>query len=131
MLNPTKLLLIALIWFCKSTSLPKLYYNISNKRGISINKLRVCEKLGQKAVKLRLDSIYVTTKPIYEQFEPQIFFKKSKKMMTSFFPVSVLKPKSRPRPVLVSQNFCVLGRVSLDYSPVMYETFKKQNEKKH
>ena len=24
MLNPTKLLLIALIWFCKSTSLPKL-----------------------------------------------------------------------------------------------------------
>ena len=27
MLNPAKLLLIALIWFCKSTSLPKLYYN--------------------------------------------------------------------------------------------------------
>ena len=26
MLNPTKLLLIALIWFCKSTSLPKLYF---------------------------------------------------------------------------------------------------------
>ena len=42
-----------------STSLPKLYYNINNKRGVSINKLRVCEKLGQKAVKLRLDVKYL------------------------------------------------------------------------
>ena len=59
MLDPTKLLLIALIWFCKSTSLPKLNYNISNKRGISISKLQVCEKLGQKAVKLCLDVKYL------------------------------------------------------------------------
>ena len=59
MLNPTKLLLIALIWFCKSPSWPELYYNISNKRGISINKLQICEKLGQKAVKLRLDMKYL------------------------------------------------------------------------
>ena len=26
MVNPTKLLLITLIWFCKSTFLPKLHY---------------------------------------------------------------------------------------------------------
>ena len=37
MLNPTKLLLIALIWFCKSTSLPKLYDYIHTRRS---------EKLG-------------------------------------------------------------------------------------
>ena len=68
----------------------------------------------------------------------KLFFKKSKKLlMTSFFwcrsrswsrtlPVSVSKPKLRPRPVsvLVSENFCGLGlglrRVGLDYSPVVH-----------
>ena len=60
------------------------------------------------------------------------FFQKLKKLlMTSFFrsrsrtlPVSVLKPKLRSRPVLVSKKFCGLGlglgRVGLDYSPVYH-----------
>ena len=32
MINPGKLLLVILLWYTKSTSLPKFYLNVSNKK---------------------------------------------------------------------------------------------------
>ena len=52
------LLYIAILWYKKTTSLPKLYFSISSKRGIQVKDLRQIEKFGQKIVKLRLDIKY-------------------------------------------------------------------------
>ena len=41
MLNPKKLLLIALIWFCKSTSLPKLDYFFCTPKTKSTSQARI------------------------------------------------------------------------------------------
>ena len=53
------MLAVAAIWFSKTTSLPKIYYKISNKRGIPVSTLRAFEKQGHKLVKLRLDVKYL------------------------------------------------------------------------
>ena len=56
-----KILTVAAIWLLKTTSLPKLYFKISNKRGILVSTLRALEKQGKKLVKLRLDVKYFET----------------------------------------------------------------------
>ena len=52
------LLYIAILWYKKTISLPKLYFSISSNRGIRVKDLRLIEKFGQKIVKLRLDIKY-------------------------------------------------------------------------
>ena len=58
-IDAAKLLILSILWYSKSTSLPKLYYLISNRRGIHINQLRACERHSQKIVKLKLDIKYL------------------------------------------------------------------------
>ena len=53
------MLILSILWYSKSISLPKLYYHISNRREIHINQLRACERNGQKIVKLKLDKKYL------------------------------------------------------------------------
>ena len=53
------LLYLATIWYKKSTSLPKLYFSISNRRGVKVKDLRQIEKFGYKVLKLRLDVKYL------------------------------------------------------------------------
>ena len=55
------LLYIAIIWYKKSTSLPKLYFAISNRRDVTVRDLRQIEKFGYKVLKLRLDVKYFKT----------------------------------------------------------------------
>jgi len=51
-------LVVAAIWILKESSLPKIYFRLSNKRGIPVSTLRALEKQGRKLVKLRLDVKY-------------------------------------------------------------------------
>ena len=46
MLNPVVFLALSALWFVKSSSLPKLYYRLFTKRGISVSTLRQLKKLG-------------------------------------------------------------------------------------
>ena len=59
MIKPEKLLLVILLVYAKSTSLPKFYFNVSNRRGVTINQLRACEKHGRKVLELKLDVKYL------------------------------------------------------------------------
>ena len=55
MLNPLWLLFSIVVWLKKTTSLPKLYFRISSKRGTPVKDLRQIERYGLKIVKLKLD----------------------------------------------------------------------------
>ena len=61
MFNGVLLVAIIATWIPKVTSLPKLYYRISTKRGITVRKLRNLEKVGWKTVKIKLDLKYLQT----------------------------------------------------------------------
>ena len=54
----TLLLSFVFLWFVKSTSLPKLYYRLSNRRGLDVQKFRKLEKLALKVTKWKLDIKY-------------------------------------------------------------------------
>jgi hypothetical protein len=54
----TLLLCILTQWYLKVTSLPTLYYELSNRRGIEINKFKRLEKLAYKVTKWKLDIQY-------------------------------------------------------------------------
>ena len=58
MFSLIKIIAIAAIWFKKTTSLPKLYHGISNKRDIPVSTLKAFEKQGRKLIKLGLDVKY-------------------------------------------------------------------------
>ena len=55
------LLYLAALWYKKSTSLPKLYFAISNRRGVKVKDLRQVEKHGYKVLKV-LQSAKITTR---------------------------------------------------------------------
>ena len=55
------ILFITSLWYKKSTSLPQLYFAISNRRSVTVKDLRQIEKLGYKVLKLRLDVKYLET----------------------------------------------------------------------
>lgn len=50
--------ILAFLWFYRSTTLPKLYYNVSKKSNISVKDFRRFERLAEKYVKLQLDIKY-------------------------------------------------------------------------
>ena len=58
-IDTVNLLILSILWYSKSTSLPKLYYHISKRRGIHIYQLCACERHGQKNVLLKLDIKYL------------------------------------------------------------------------
>ena len=45
-------------WYLKSTTLPKLFYKLQDRRDVDIHRLRKLEKLGLKVTKLTLDVKY-------------------------------------------------------------------------
>ena len=54
-----RVLLLCTLWYLKAnTSLPKLYYNISSKRGLPVRQFRKFEDLSTKLAKKRLDVAY-------------------------------------------------------------------------
>jgi len=55
------LLSLICLWYIKITSLPKLYYRISSRRGIQVATFRKLEKIGLKVVKLRFDVKFYET----------------------------------------------------------------------
>ena len=61
MLNPLWLLFSIVAWLKKTTSLPKLYFKISSKRGTPVKDLRQIERYGLKIVKLNLDIKFFET----------------------------------------------------------------------
>ena len=45
-------------WYLKTTSLPKLYYRLQDRRDVRVNQLRKLERIGVKVTKLSLDLKY-------------------------------------------------------------------------
>ena len=61
-MNVLKLFYVAFVWFVNGlnlTSLPKLYYRLSNKRSISVKNLRLLEKNAIKYARRQLDVHYL------------------------------------------------------------------------
>ena len=72
-----KVLLLCVLWYIKiNNSLPKLFYNISSKRGIPVRQCRKFEDLSMKLAKKRLDIAYwprcldLGTCPKFLRFKP-------------------------------------------------------------
>jgi len=55
MLSAIKILAVAALWYIKSSSLPKFYFGMCNKRGILVSTSSALEKQGKKLVKPGLD----------------------------------------------------------------------------
>jgi len=58
MLSSIKILAVVALWYIKSSSIPKFYFGICNKRGIPVSAFRALEKQGKKLIKLGLDIKY-------------------------------------------------------------------------
>ena len=52
------IIVLVALWYTKTTSLPKLFYRLQDRRDVEIRRLRKLEKSGIKVTKLLLDIKY-------------------------------------------------------------------------
>ena len=116
-MNVLNLFYAAFIWFInglKLTSLPKLYYRLSSKRGISLKKLRDLEKSAIKYARRQLDIHYLEY--CYdlglcpEKFKFKIPEDTAYKRKKEFFDVALKKQtdEAKYEESISERNFCNL-----------------------